>query len=353
SAPPGTLNVATSTSGTSQDPNGYAFAVDGGTPQAIGLNQTVPLTGVTAASHTVVLSGVAGNCTVTGGTSRTVTVPAGGSVTASFAVTCATPSGTLNVTTSTSGTSQDPDGYAFAVDGGTPQAIGLNQTIPLTGVTAASHTVVLSGVAGNCTVTGGTSRTVTVPAGGSVTASFAVSCPTPTGTLNVTTSTSGGSPDPNGYTFTVDGGTPQSIGLNQTIPLTGVTATSHTVQLGDVASNCTVTGGTSRTVTVPTGGSVTASFAVSCPTPTGTLNVTTSTSGTSQDPDGYAFAVDGGTPQAIGLNQTIPLTGVTAASHTVVLSGVAGNCTVTGGTSRTVTVPAGGSVTASFALSCT
>src|SRR5204862_5897201 len=49
----------------------------------------------------------------------------------------------------------------------------------LTGVTAASHTVVLSGVAGNCTVTGGTSRTVTVPAGGSVTASFAVSCPTP------------------------------------------------------------------------------------------------------------------------------------------------------------------------------
>src|SRR5204862_131684 len=132
---------------------------------------------------------------------------------------------------------------------------------------------VLSGVAGNCTVTGGTSRTVTVPAGGSVTASFAVTCGAPSGTLNVTTSTSGGSPDPNGYTFTVDGGTPQAIGLNQTIPLTGVTATSHTVQLGDVASNCTVTGGTSRTVTVPAGGSVTASFAVSCPTPNGAPNV--------------------------------------------------------------------------------
>src|SRR5204863_128768 len=141
------------------------------------------------------------------------------------------------------------------------------QTIPLTGVTAASHTVVLSGVAGNCTVTGGTSRTVTVPAGGPATASVAVTCATPGGALNVTTSTSGGSPDPNGYTFTVDGGTPQAIGLNQTIPLTGVTATSHTVQLGDVASNCTVTGGTSRTVTVPAGSSVTASFAVSCPTP--------------------------------------------------------------------------------------
>src|SRR5207245_6024892 len=131
--------------------------------------------------------------------------------------------------------------------------------------TAASHTVELGDVAGNCTVTGGTSRTVTVPAGGSATASFAVSCPTPTGTLNVTTSTSGGSPDPNGYTFTVDGGTPQSIGLNQTIPLTGASATSHTVQLADVASNCTVTCGTSATVTVPAGGSCTPPFALSCP----------------------------------------------------------------------------------------
>src|SRR5207237_303795 len=114
-------NVTTSTSGTSQDPDGYAFAVDGGTSQAIGLNQTVPLTGVTAASHTVVLSGVAGNCSVTGGTSRTVTVPAGGSVTASFAVTCTTPSGTLRVTTSTTGLSLDLDGYTATVDGTTSQ----------------------------------------------------------------------------------------------------------------------------------------------------------------------------------------------------------------------------------------
>src|SRR5205085_12423452 len=127
--------------------------------------------------------------------------------------------------------------------------------LPFSGLSATDHTVALGDVAGNCTVTGGTSRTVTVPAGGSATASFTVSCPTPTGTLNVTTSTSGDSPDPNGYTFTVDGGASQPIQTNQTIPLTGVSATSHTVELGDVAGNCTVTGGTSRTVTVPAGGS--------------------------------------------------------------------------------------------------
>src|SRR5207249_8027988 len=79
-------------------------------------------------------------------TSVKVAVPAGGTATATFAVTCTALPGTLTVSTSTSGQSQDPDGYSFAVDNGTPQPIGLNQSIPLTGVAAGSHTVVLSGV---------------------------------------------------------------------------------------------------------------------------------------------------------------------------------------------------------------
>jgi len=49
----------------------------------------------------------------------------------------------------------------------------------LTGVATGSHTVVLSGLAANCTVSGGTSRTITVTAGQTVTASFTISCPTP------------------------------------------------------------------------------------------------------------------------------------------------------------------------------
>ncbi len=347
---PGTLTVSTSTSGPSQDADGYAFAVDGGTAQAIGINQSITLTGVAAGSHTVVLSGVAGNCSVTGGTSRTVTLAAGGTATASFAITCTALPGTLTVSTSTSGPSQDPDGYAFAVDGGTAQAIGINQSITLTGVAAGSHTVVLSGVAGNCSVANGTSRTVTLAAGGTATASFAVSCTASTGSLDVTTSTSGGSPDPNGYTFSVDGGASQAIGTDATVTLTGLTAGSHTVILSGLASNCTVSGGTSRTVNVPAGGTGTASFSVSCTALPGSLTVTTSTSGASQDPDGYAFAVDGGTPQAIGINQSITLTGVAAGSHTVVLSGIAGNCSVSGGTSQTVNVPAGGT---GISVSCT
>src|SRR5207244_1780631 len=149
--------------------------------------QSIPLTGVAAGSHTVVLSGVAGNCSVTGGTSRTVTLAAGGTATASFAVTCTALPGTLTVSTRAPRRGEDADGYSCAAANGWPKPIGVNQSIPLTGVAAGSHTVVLSGVAGNCSVTGGTSRTVTVPAGGSVTASFAVSCTALPGTLTVST----------------------------------------------------------------------------------------------------------------------------------------------------------------------
>src|SRR5438445_530728 len=361
-APPtGSMAVTTSTSGGTPDPDGYAYSVDGATPQPIADNQTITLTGVATGSHTVVLSGLAGNCTVSGGTSRTVTVTASQTVTASFTVSCPTPpppTGSLAVTTSTSGGTPDPDGYAYSVDGATPQPIADNQTITLTGVATGSHTVVLSGLAANCTVSGGTSRTVTVSAGQTVTASFTVSCPTPpppTGSLAVTTSTSGATPDPDGYAYSVDGATPQPIADNQTITLTGVATGSHTVVLSGLAGNCTVSGGTSRTVTVTAGQTVTASYTISCPTPpppTGSLAVTTSTSGATPDPDGYAYSVDGATPQPIADNQTITLTGVATGSHTVVLSGLAANCTVSGGTSRTVTVTAAQTVTASYTISC-
>src|SRR5205814_7342387 len=246
----------------------------------------------------------------TGYTLRATAPPLTDATSSAFAVR-APPSGSLRVTTSTSGDNPDTDGYTATVDGTTSQSIASNSStgVTFTGLSVSSHTVELTGVAANCTVSGGASHTVNVTAGQTTTEPFSISCTATTGTLNVTTSTSGGSPDPNGYTFTVDGGASQPIQTNQTIPLTGVSATSHTVDLGDVAGNCTVTGGTSRTVTVPAGGSATASFVVSCPTPTGTLNVTTSTSGGSPDPNGYTFTVDGGARQSIGPNQpnTTPL----------------------------------------------
>ena len=86
--------------------------------------------------------------------------------------------GSLNVTTSTTG-SNLPSGYTVSVDGGASQSIGANATVTFADLPAGSHTVVLSGVPSNCTVSGSATQTVTVPSGATATASYSVSCVTP------------------------------------------------------------------------------------------------------------------------------------------------------------------------------
>src|SRR2546421_9229308 len=100
--------------------------------------------------------------------------------------------GNLTVNTSTSGSNLDADGYTVTVDGNASQTVGTNGSVTFTNLSAANHTVTLSGVASNCTVSGGTSRTVSVPAGGTASTTFCVSCPAappPTGNLTRTTIT--------------------------------------------------------------------------------------------------------------------------------------------------------------------
>src|SRR3989454_20136 len=253
--------------------------------------------------------------------------------------------GNIAITAATTGSNLDPDGYTVTVDViAQSQSIPTNGSVTFTGVVPGVATVSISGVASNCTVSGGNLSVVTVPAGGTVSTSYSVSCaptgPT-TGSLSVTTATSGasGDLDPDGYTVTLDGTTSRAIGINASVSFTGLTPGSHSVVLSGVAANCTVSGGTSRTVSVTAGSTASTSYSISCaptgPT-TGSLSVTTATSGASGDldPDGYTVTLDGTTSRAIGINASISFTGLTPGSHSVVLSGVAANCTVSGGTSR-------------------
>jgi hypothetical protein len=85
---PRDLTVAPNTTGTNRDANGYTVTLDGATMQTVALDATFTFNNLSAGSHTVVLSGVAGNCTVTDGPSRTLTVPAGVGATATFAIAC-------------------------------------------------------------------------------------------------------------------------------------------------------------------------------------------------------------------------------------------------------------------------
>src|SRR5438094_5328554 len=163
------------------------------------------------------------------------------------------------------------------------------------GLTPTDHTVALTDVPTNCTVSGGNSKTVTVPAGGTGHADFTISCVTPTGDLTVTTATTGPSA-PSSYTVTVDGGQSRTIAANNgSTTYNGLSATDHTVALTDVPANCTASGGNSKTVTVPSGGTGHADFTITCSAPNQppTAAFTSSCSGLtcsftdqSTDPDG-------------------------------------------------------------------
>src|SRR6266581_2432662 len=110
--------------------------------------------------------------------------------------------------------------------------------------------------------------TVTVPAGGTASTTFTISCTAPptTGNLTVSTTTTG-SNFPSSYTVTVDPGTvgerSQPIAPNGSVTFTDLAAGSHSVAL-TVASNCTVTSANPQSVSVPAGGTATTSFIVSC-----------------------------------------------------------------------------------------
>src|SRR3989475_6996233 len=93
-----------------------------------------------------------------------------------FSVSCAAcggGNGRLTVTINTTGSNLDPDGYTVTADGSVSQPIATNGSVTFTGP-AGDHSIALSGVAANCTVSGANPRMVTVPAGGATTTTLSV-----------------------------------------------------------------------------------------------------------------------------------------------------------------------------------
>ncbi len=267
--PTGDLTVSTSTTG-SNLPTSYTVTVDGGSSRTIPADGgSTTYSGLSATTHTVALTNVPANCTASGGPSQTVTVPANGTATAPFTITCQALTGSLTVTTATTG-SNPPTSYTVTVDGGSSRTIPANGgTTTYSGLSATTHTVALTNVPANCTASGGNSQTVTVPANGTATAPFTITCQALTGSLDVSTNTSGGTPDPDGYTVTVSGGGggSQHINTDGSVTFSNLTVGSHTVTLTGLAPNCTVSGGASQPVTISAGTTSPISFSVSCPTP--------------------------------------------------------------------------------------
>jgi TolB protein len=190
------------------------------------------------------------------------------------------------------------------------------------------------------------------------TAVLAVSCngdnlgnvSAPTGSLRVVTTTTGGAPDPDGYTLQIDEGQQQAIGLNASFDTTGLSTGTHTVALAGLAANCSVSGNNPRLVDITAEATISVSFQVTCTPSSGDLEINTVTTGARLDSDGYLVTVDQGT-ESIALNSKLVIA-TTVGSHQVQLSGLAGNCHVTGENPLNIIVNDGVTTAVTFSIEC-
>ena len=85
------------------------------------------------------------------------------------------------------------------------------------------------------------------------------------GFVRVTVTTTGATPDPNGYELTIHEGASESVGANGSVTFGGLSAGSHQVALSDVAENCTVQSANPQSFTIVAGTTVDVGFLVDCP----------------------------------------------------------------------------------------
>src|SRR5688572_7286890 len=105
-----------------------------------------------------------------------------------------------------------------------------------------------------------------------------ITAPRP-GTLEVVTSTSGPEPDPDGYTVQIDAGDALPIGAAGTLTAPGIVPGNHSLELGEIGTNCTVSGPNPQTVAVTSGETTRVAFDVICTATTGDVQVVVTTTG--------------------------------------------------------------------------
>lgn len=173
-------------------------------------------------------------------------------------------SGSIEVAISTRGPDPDPDGYSLTVDGNQAYILPAAGSLMLH-LNRGNHTVQVGGLADNCAVDGVNPRTLVVGSSGAADVTFTVVCVrATTGGVTVVVSTSGTSPDPDGYQLSVAGAETRPIPIVARETFTGLTPEVHLITLKGLAEGCSLTGGNPRPTAVLAGKTIEVRLDVFC-----------------------------------------------------------------------------------------
>jgi hypothetical protein len=185
------------------------------------------------------------------------------------------------VRTTTTGLDLDTDGFRVVVDGDAVGTVVANGTL-FARIDPGSHTIALTGLAGNCTIDGAGSRTVTVQEADTVGVEFSVVCTATYGVVGVTVDPAGA--DPNAVFQGMLDGYSVLVLLPGGQSYVDVAPGDHLISVGGT-SRCVVAPG-SHPITVTVGAVVRDTeevhFSVTCGPPegpTGRVRITAPTTG--------------------------------------------------------------------------
>jgi len=259
----------------------------------------------------------------------------------------------ISVSTPGSPAYWDLDGYTLKIDDGASQVVASNAIVTIADLPTGDHLVRLEGVAPNCSVSGTNPRFVEVKAG-DVFVSFSVTCGARTGTVRVSTTTSGPEPDTDGYSLVVGARVSSGVPANGTFEMAGVPEGEHSAALSGVSENCAVDAPHPRTVSIANGEVMNVAFVIRC-VAKAALHVTTTTSGVEPDGNGYAIrlAQPGGYVTTVNVaansSVTIPLQ---SGTYTVTVLDIEPNCDVVTSNERVVTLTAGNQTPITVDIKC-
>ena len=257
----GTLQVVVETEGDDFDVDGYIVTLDSTSSEVVVTNGKVRFPDIGTGRHHVTLGDVAENCLTLGEAAREVRVDDDDLAEVRFSVRCDMTGASLVI--NETGADGSLAGYTLDLDGGGPFQMLANFPRIVARLTSGTHTVALSGVPANCTVSGAPQRQFTVTARTLTTVAFNVTCAAYTGSIELRATTTGGDLDGDGYRARVDG-------QNYVIPVAGgirinrLIPGTYEIELTGIAGHCTLAGLPTIQVQVSVGDTTTVPVLVTC-----------------------------------------------------------------------------------------